>query len=121
MSFIIRLLILLSVSWLGINEAILQAAQGKDSLHIIDLGMERTLQWPSLLRSLAWRPEDHLKIQILGLIHNQNMLEIETNMNMLVQDAISSLGIALEFTWISEPIMPVVLTEENMNLREGEA
>ncbi|CAK9157176.1 unnamed protein product [Ilex paraguariensis] len=33
------------------NEAICQAAQGKDSLHIIDLGIENTFQWPSLLRT----------------------------------------------------------------------
>jgi len=35
------------------NEAICQAAKGKDSLHIMDIGMENTLQWPSLIRTLA--------------------------------------------------------------------
>ncbi|KAI9161258.1 hypothetical protein LWI28_015785 [Acer negundo] len=111
----------IAFGFMAANEAISQAAQGKDSLHIIDLGMEHTLQWPSLLRSLASRPEGPPKIRISGLIHDQNRLEIETNMKILVQDAISSLGIALEFTLISEPVTTALLTEENLNLREGEA
>ncbi|KAJ9164486.1 hypothetical protein P3X46_024058 [Hevea brasiliensis] len=83
------------------------AAKGKDSLHVIDLGMDQTLQWPSFIRSL-------------DLINEQNLLELEASMNALVEDA-SSLGVSLEFNMISESITPSLLTRENLNLREGEA
>ncbi|KAL5744882.1 hypothetical protein ACOSP7_027763 [Xanthoceras sorbifolium] len=111
----------IAFGFMAANEAILQAAQGKDSLHIIDLGMEHTLQWPSLLRSLASRPEGPPKIRITGLIHDQNMLELETSMRALVQDGVSLGIVGLEFALISEPVTTSLLTEENLNLREGEA
>ncbi|XVF33818.1 hypothetical protein REPUB_Repub18cG0003400 [Reevesia pubescens] len=102
------------------NEAICQAAQGKDSLHIIDLGMEHTLQWPSLIRTLASRPEGPPTLRITGLTSDQDLLELEASVKSLVEDA-SSLGIALEFKMIPEPVTPSLLTRENLNLREGEA
>lgn len=109
----------IAFGFMAANEAICQAAQGKDCLHVIDLGMERTLQWPSLLRSLASRLEGPPKIRITGLINDQNHSELEASMNSLVQDA-SSLGISLEFSTISEQVTPSLLTKENLNLREGE-
>ncbi|KAF2317685.1 hypothetical protein GH714_039571 [Hevea brasiliensis] len=97
-----------------------QAAKGKDSLHVIDLGMDQTLQWPSFIRSLASTPEGHLESESQDLINEQNLLELEASMNALVEDA-SSLGVSLEFNMISESITPSLLTRENLNLREGEA
>ncbi|KAJ0099712.1 hypothetical protein Patl1_20795 [Pistacia atlantica] len=110
----------IAIGFMAANEAICLAAQGKDSLHIIDLGMEHTLQWPSLIRSLASRPEGPPKIRITGLINDQNLLELEARMNVLVQDA-SSQGVSLEFFMISEPITPSLLIRENLNLKEAEA
>lgn len=103
------------------NEAICQAAQGKENLHIIDLGMEQTLQWPSLLRTLASRPEGPpKKLRITGLVEDHNVLELEAGMRVLVEEA-SSLGIPIEFNMISEPVKPSLLTRDNLDLREGEA
>ncbi|XP_062012104.1 GRAS family protein RAD1-like [Rosa rugosa] len=103
------------------NEAICQAAQGKESLHIIDLGMEHTLQWPSLLRTLASRPEGPpKKLRITGLVEDHNVLELDAGMRVLVEEA-RSLGIPIEFNMISEPVKPSLLTKENLDLREGEA
>lgn len=103
------------------NEAICQAAQGKENLHIIDLGMEHTLQWPSLLRTLASRPEGQpKKLRITGLVEDHNVLELEAGMRVLVEEA-SSLGILIEFKMISEPVKPSLLTRDNLDLREGEA
>lgn len=39
--------------FMSANDAIVQACRKKDRLHIIDLGMEHTLQWPSLIKTLA--------------------------------------------------------------------
>ncbi|XP_021834045.1 DELLA protein RGL1-like [Prunus avium] len=103
------------------NEAICQAAQGKENMHIIDLGMEHTLQWPSLIRTLASRPEGPpKKLRITGLVEDHNVFELEAGMKALVEEA-SSLGIPTEFNMISEPVKPSLLTRENLDLREGEA
>ncbi|XP_068320198.1 GRAS family protein RAD1-like [Pyrus communis] len=103
------------------NEAICQAAQGKEDLHIIDLGMEHTLQWPSLIRTLASRPEGPpKKLRITGLVEDHNLFELEAGMRALAEEA-SSLGIPTEFNLISEPVKPSLLTRENLDLREGEA
>lgn len=110
----------IAFGFMAANEAICQAAQGKDSLHVIDLGMQHTLQWPSLIRTLASRPEGPPKLQITGLINEQNFLELEASMKALAEDA-SSLGVLLEFKMISEPVTPSLLTRESLNLREGEA
>lgn len=45
----------INFGFMAVNDAICQAAVGKDFLHIVDLGMEHTLQWPYLLRTLAAR------------------------------------------------------------------
>ncbi|KAF5728112.1 hypothetical protein HS088_TW21G00255 [Tripterygium wilfordii] len=106
--------------FMAANEAISQAAQGKDSLHIIDLGMEHALQWPSLIRTLASRPEGPPKIRITGLIMEQNLSELGASMKGLIEDA-KSQGVSLEFDMVSEPLTPSLLTREKLNLREGEA
>jgi|UniRef100_A0A2N9E9H6 hypothetical protein len=110
----------IAFGFMAANEAICQAAQGKDSFHIIDIGMENTLQWPSLIRTLASRPEGPPKLRITGLISDQHLSELEVSMKALVDNA-STLGLILEFNMISGPVTPSVLTNENLNLREGEA
>ncbi|KAJ8762661.1 hypothetical protein K2173_010682 [Erythroxylum novogranatense] len=110
----------IAFGFMAANEAICQAAQGKDSMHVLDLGMEHTFQWPSLIRTLASRPEGPPKLRITGLISSQNFSELEANMKVLVEDA-KSLGMALEFNMISQPVTLSLLTRENLNLKEDEA
>ncbi|KAK9152493.1 hypothetical protein Syun_010802 [Stephania yunnanensis] len=103
------------------NEAIHQAVQGSESIHIIDLGMEHTLQWPSLLRSLASREQASPKLRITAIAgSNANCFDLESSLNSLVHDA-KSLGMSLEFNVINkENVSPSLLTKENLNLRQGE-
>ncbi|XP_061354890.1 GRAS family protein RAD1-like [Gastrolobium bilobum] len=110
----------IAFGFMAANEAICQGSQGKGYIHIIDLGMEHTLQWPSLIRALASRPEGPPKLRITGLMNNEDNPKLQTSMNLLVEEA-SSLGIPLEFHIISEPATPPLLTKEKLNLREGEA
>ncbi|KAI4333290.1 hypothetical protein L6164_018120 [Bauhinia variegata] len=110
----------IAFGFMAANEAICQASQGKSSLHIIDLGMEHTLQWPSLIRALASRPEGPPKLRITGLTGDDAELKLQHSMNLLVEEA-SSLGLSLEFQIISEPVTPSLLTAEKLNLREGKA
>ncbi|KAK3042651.1 hypothetical protein RJ639_000903 [Escallonia herrerae] len=111
----------ISFGFMAANDAICQAAEGKDSLHIIDLGMEHTLQWPSLIRNLASRAEGPPKqVRITGIIGDQDLSELESSMKSVIDES-SSLGISLELCMITERATPFLLTRENLNLREGEA
>ncbi|CAK9165647.1 unnamed protein product [Ilex paraguariensis] len=112
----------IAFGFMAANEAICQAAQGKDSFHIIDLGIKNTFQWPSLLRTLASRTEGPPKLlRITSIIGGgQDFPNLEASMTALVDEA-SSLGIPLEFHMIAEPATPSFLTRENLKLREGEA
>ncbi|KAK7317479.1 hypothetical protein RJT34_01752 [Clitoria ternatea] len=112
----------IAFGFMAANEAIYQASQGKSSIHIVDLGLEHALQWPSLIRALASRPEGPPKLRITGLTGsgNEDNRKLQSSMNVLVEEA-SSLGIHLEFNIISEPASPSLLTVEKLNLRKGEA
>jgi len=111
----------IAFGFMSANEAIFQASQGKNSIHIVDLGMEHTLQWSSLIRAFASRPEGPPMVRITGLTHNEeDTSKLQTSMNVLVNEA-SSLGIHLEFFTISEPACSSLLTVEKLNLRKGEA
>ncbi|WCJ37077.1 GRAS family transcription factor [Euphorbia peplus] len=110
----------IAFGFMASNEAICQASRGKDSIHVIDLGMDNTLQWPSLIRTLASRPEGPPRVRITGLLVNdESSFEIESTMKALVEDAKSS-GISLEFKMVSGSVTPTLLTKETLGLREGE-
>ncbi|KAL2326092.1 hypothetical protein Fmac_025150 [Flemingia macrophylla] len=110
----------IAFGFMAANEAICQASQGKFSIHIVDLGMEHTLQWSSLIRALASRPEGPPTLRITGLTDNEDNPKLQTSMNVLVKEA-TSLGMHLEFHMISEPASPSLLSMEKLNLRKGEA
>lgn len=110
----------IAFGFMAANEAICQAAQGKESLHIIDLGMEHALQWPSLIRNLASRLEGPPKLRITGIIIGPRLSELEASMKLLADDA-SLLGMQLEFHTIVEPLTPSLLDGETLKLGEGEA
>ncbi|CAJ1978396.1 unnamed protein product [Sphenostylis stenocarpa] len=110
----------IAFGFMAANEAICQASQGKSSVHIVDFGMEHTLQWSSLIRALASRPEGPPTLRITGLTGNEDTSKLQTTMNVLVEEA-SSMGMHLEFQTISEPVTPSILTMEKLNLRKGEA
>ncbi|KAI3466307.1 hypothetical protein Pfo_022970 [Paulownia fortunei] len=111
----------IAFGFMAANDAICQAASGKDSLHIIDLGMEHNLQWPSLVRTLASRTEGPPKIiRVTGIIGDQDPLELESSMQGFCEEAIS-LGISLEFNLVADQVSPLSLTREKLDLREEEA
>lgn len=111
----------IAFGFMAANEAICQAAQGKNTLHIVDLGMEHTLQWPSLLRNLASRPEGPpSKLKITAIVNDQYRIELQGSTKLLVEEA-DSLGIPLEVSMISGPATPTLMTREELRLEEGEA
>ncbi|KZV55517.1 GRAS family transcription factor [Dorcoceras hygrometricum] len=107
--------------FLAANDAIYQAAMGIDSLHIVDLGMEHNLQWPSLVRILASRSEGGPKfIRITGIIGDQDPMGLDKSMKGLCEEA-NSLGICLEYHLLAEQVSPLLLTRKSLELRGGEA
>ncbi|GKC35803.1 DELLA protein RGL1-like protein [Tanacetum coccineum] len=78
------------------NDAIVQACRKKDRLHIIDFGMEHTLEWPSFIRTLA-------------STSNQEIMAAEAN----------SLGIRLEFRLIAGLANPEMLAKDNLHLKKA--
>ncbi|KAL5975774.1 hypothetical protein ACLOJK_020101 [Asimina triloba] len=114
----------IAFAFLAANNAITQAAQGKDHIHIVDLGTEHALQWPSLIRTLASRPggpPKRLRITAMMGISNPTA-EIEASMKSIEEEA-NSLGLAVEFRAVSgsDPPAPSSLNSETLGLREGEA
>ncbi|MED6143847.1 hypothetical protein PIB30_009657 [Stylosanthes scabra] len=109
----------IALGFMAANETIYQKSVGKSSIHIIDLGMENTFQWPSLLRALVSRPEGPPRIRITGLIRAEDYTKLEASMSFLVEEA-KSLGVALEFRLVSEALVLSLLTKEKLQLREGE-
>ncbi|KAI4342424.1 hypothetical protein MLD38_027054 [Melastoma candidum] len=118
----------ISFPFLAANDAILLAAQGKDSLHIIDLGVKHSFQWPSLLHVLGSREEGAPKcIRITGIVSliretdDYLITELKSSGQQLV-DIATSVGIAsLEYDLIMEELTPSLFTKEKLKVREGEA
>lgn len=110
----------IAFGFVAANDAILQAASMKEFLHIIDLGMEHNLQWPSLVRNLAFRPEGPpKKMRLTAIIGDQDPLKLESSMMGLCEEALS-LGISFEFHLLAEQVSPLSFTKEKLNLREEE-
>ncbi|KAG9141408.1 hypothetical protein Leryth_001847 [Lithospermum erythrorhizon] len=107
--------------YMAANDAIFEAAKEKDFLHIIDLGMHHSLQWPNLIRNLASRTKGAPKsVRITGINEEQDVLTgLESSMKVVIDEA-ASLGVRVEFCIIAEPVTSFLLTKENLGLREGE-
>ncbi|WVZ01945.1 hypothetical protein V8G54_022751 [Vigna mungo] len=74
----------IAFGFMAANEAIFQASQGKNSIHIVDLGMQHTLQWSSLIRAFVSSPEGPPMVRITGLTDNEDNSKLQTSMNVLL-------------------------------------
>ncbi|XP_068653979.1 GRAS family protein RAD1-like [Aristolochia californica] len=111
----------IAFGYLAANEAIYQAAQGHDSLHIIDLGMEHELQWSSLIRNLASCPGRPPKLRITGVGTAPDVVdELQASMKSLAKEA-NFLGMMLEFQTIPQHMTPSLLNPDTLGLKEGES
>lgn len=112
----------IAFGFMAANEAISQAASGKESLHIIDLGMEHVLQWPALIRTLSSRPEGPpRRVRITGIvgISDQNTKDdLESKMRRLCEEAFDLGIVCLEYEVVREQVSPSTL--EKLQVREGE-
>ena len=110
----------IAFGFMAANEAILKTGKGNDSLHIIDLGMEHCLQWPSLIRTLAQEPEGPPKLRITGLVKDGDSLSgLKASLKELAEYA-ATMGVPLQLNTVSDPATPAFLTKESLDVREGE-
>ncbi|KAK7312187.1 hypothetical protein VNO77_35871 [Canavalia gladiata] len=76
------------------NQAIFQALDGEDRIHIIDLDIMQGLQWPGLFHILASRSKKIRSMRITGFGSSSELLE---STGRRLADFASSLGLPFEF------------------------
>uniref|UniRef100_A0ACD5UZF9 Uncharacterized protein n=1 Tax=Avena sativa TaxID=4498 RepID=A0ACD5UZF9_AVESA len=76
------------------NKAILQALDGEDRVHVIDIDIMQGLQWPGLFHMLASRPCRPLSLRVTGLGASLDVLEAT---GRRLADFAASLGLPFEF------------------------
>lgn len=77
-----------------LNERLVQSFEGKDRVHVIDFDIKQGLQWPSLLESLASRPNPPSHVRITGV--GESRQELQDTGARLTRLAQSS-GLTFEF------------------------
>ncbi|KAM0959122.1 hypothetical protein ACFX13_024967 [Malus domestica] len=76
------------------NQAIFQALDGEDHIHVIDLDIMQGLQWPGLFHILASRTKKIRSMRITGFGSSSELLE---STGRRLADFASSLGLPFEF------------------------
>ncbi|CAI0440017.1 unnamed protein product [Linum tenue] len=85
---------LIKFSHFTANQAIFQALDGEDRVHIIDLDIMQGLQWPGLFHILASRTKKIRSMRITGFGSSAELLE---STGRRLADFASSLGLPFEF------------------------
>ncbi|KAH6795846.1 hypothetical protein C2S51_036832 [Perilla frutescens var. frutescens] len=113
---------LIAFGLMAANSAICEAAREKECLHIIDLGMDHNLQWPSIIHTLSSRPQAPPQtIRFTAFIGDHDTRELENSMRKLCEEG-AALGISsMEYNLVREQVSPSTLSREKLGLRKGEA
>eukprot|EP01018_Ginkgo_biloba_P003182 Gb_25388 [translate_table: standard] len=103
------------------NSAIIEAFEGEEIVHIVDLGMTSSLshglQWRSLIQLLAIRPKGPPRlVRITGVGSCESVI---TEIGMDIKEYADSLDMPLEFHAVEESLEN--LHPSMLHLREGEA
>ncbi|CAN8272795.1 unnamed protein product [Cochlearia groenlandica] len=109
---------LIKFSHFTANQAIFQALQGQDSVHIIDLDVMQGLQWPGLFHILASRPHKLRSIRLTGFGSSYDLL-ISTGRRLA--DFAASLSLPFEFHPIQGKIGNLTDPISQLETRPGEA
>ncbi|XP_077221331.1 GRAS family transcription factor [Tasmannia lanceolata] len=85
---------LIKFSHFTANQAIFQALDGEDRVHVIDLDIMQGLQWPGLFHILASRSKKIQSLRITGVGSSMDILEAT---GKRLSDFACSLGLPFEF------------------------
>ncbi|KAK1428115.1 hypothetical protein QVD17_16943 [Tagetes erecta] len=98
------------------NQAIQEAFEREDRVHIIDLDIMQGLQWPGLFHILASRPGGPPFVRLTGL---GNSLEALEATGKRLSDFADKLGLPFEFSAVAEKVGN--LNPERLNVSKREA
>ncbi|KAL5739573.1 hypothetical protein ACOSQ2_028753 [Xanthoceras sorbifolium] len=85
---------LIKFSHFTANQAIFQALEGEECVHVIDLDIMQGLQWPGLFHILASRSKKIRSMRVTGFGSSSELLE---STGRRLADFASSLGLPFEF------------------------
>lgn len=108
---------LIKFSHFTANQAIFQALDGEDSVHIIDLDVMQGLQWPALFHILASRPRKLRSIRITGFGSSSDLL---ASTGRRLADFASALNLPFQFHPIEGKIGNLI-DPSQLGTRQGEA
>uniref|UniRef100_A0A7N0V9S7 Protein SCARECROW n=1 Tax=Kalanchoe fedtschenkoi TaxID=63787 RepID=A0A7N0V9S7_KALFE len=100
------------------NQAIQEAFEREDRVHIIDLDIMQGLQWPGLFHILASRPGGPPFVRLTGLGTSMEALEAT---GKRLSDFADKLGLPFEFFPVAEKIGNLDLEKLNISRREAVA
>lgn len=98
------------------NQAILEAFEGHEQVHIIDCDIMQGLQWPALFHILASRPEGPPHVRITGIGTSMEALEAT---GTRLSDFARTLRLPFEFQAVAERVGN--LDPKSLKVREGDA
>ncbi|KAL3615841.1 hypothetical protein CASFOL_040135 [Castilleja foliolosa] len=98
------------------NQAIQEAFEREDRVHIIDLDIMQGLQWPGLFHILASRPGGPPFVRLTGLGNSAEALEAT---GKRLSDFAEKLGLPFEFSPVAEKVGN--LNPERLNVSKREA
>ncbi|KAL4588043.1 hypothetical protein LXL04_000921 [Taraxacum kok-saghyz] len=99
------------------NQAILEAFQRRDRVHIVDLDIMQGLQWPALFHILATRIEGPPHVRMTGMGTSMDLL-VETGKQLL--NFAKRLGMSFEFHPIAKKFGDVIDLSV-LQIRRGDA
>ncbi|KAA0062914.1 scarecrow-like protein 23 [Cucumis melo var. makuwa] len=108
---------LIKFSHFTANQAIFQALDGEDRVHVIDLDVMQGLQWPGLFHILASRPKKIQSLRISGFGSSSDLLQ---STGRRLADFATSLGLPFEFHPVEGKIGNIT-NPGQLELRSGEA
>ncbi|KAK2997866.1 LOW QUALITY PROTEIN: hypothetical protein RJ639_025779 [Escallonia herrerae] len=100
------------------NQAIQEAFEREDRVHIIDLDIMQGLQWPGLFHILASRPGGPPFVRLTGLGTSMDALEAT---GKRLSDFADKLGLPFEFSPVAEKVGNLELDKLNVSRREAVA
>ncbi|GMH14987.1 hypothetical protein Nepgr_016828 [Nepenthes gracilis] len=99
------------------NQAIYEAVDGEERVHVIDLDIMQGLQWPGLFHILASRPRKIVSLRLTGIGSSTELLE-QTGRRLA--EFARSLGLPFEFHSLEGKIGDVA-DLSRLGIRPGEA
>ncbi|KAJ7292253.1 hypothetical protein O6H91_Y290400 [Diphasiastrum complanatum] len=104
------------------NGAIMEAVDGDQNVHIVDISNTLCTQWPTLLEALATRPDGapHLRLTTIMATNTTPAVKVMNEISNRLKKFARLMGVPFELTVLHQPELEK-LQLDMLDLREGEA